>query len=147
MKELPPEIEPPRRSNFPSRSPQTAEAWQRLALQNNPLLRAAINRSRLAKKEIRVQFAGHLPQIDLVGQSTFSTSERSTGIEREQHSIRFQLKVPIFAGGGVASRVREARKNYTATLAEEDRIRRQILRETATALNDLLAAREQVKGP
>ena len=87
--------------------------WIKLAKEHNPSILAARYSLDAAKEEVKKQYAGHEPTLDIVasygkssqgagltgGQSGFSTKTNSVGL---------QLNVPLFAGGGQVAKVREA---------------------------------------
>ena len=66
----------------------------------------------IAREEIGRQRGGHYPTLDLVashGRSgTGFSSTTASGSDSKATTIGLQLSVPIFAGGGVSSREREA---------------------------------------
>ncbi|CAI8922415.1 TolC family outer membrane protein [Methylocaldum szegediense] len=125
--------------------PENIESWAELAQQTNPSIIAAENRSLVAKKGIDLQFAGHLPSMDLVGSAGFTDTNRPQGIPTEYQIIGMQVNVPMFAGGGVNSRVRQARHEYEAAQENLDGVRRSIQRQVKDAYRGILSTISQVK--
>jgi len=70
----------------------------------------------VAQREMRRTADGHWPTLDLVGrhgQNRDSGSVTSpVGRDSNTASISLELKLPLFAGGSVSSREREAAANY-----------------------------------
>jgi outer membrane protein len=66
----------------------------------------------IAVREIEKQRAGHYPTLDLVATRGRSSATNSTtlgvGSDSNASTIGLQLSIPIFAGGGVVSKDREA---------------------------------------
>jgi len=69
----------------------------------------------IAGREVEKQRAGHYPTLDLVANRSRSSNTGSyalglvrPGSDTDTHSIGLQLAIPIFSGGGVASKDREA---------------------------------------
>jgi outer membrane protein len=66
----------------------------------------------IAVREIEKQRAGHYPTLDLVATRGRSSATNSTtlgvGFDSNASTIGLQLSIPIFAGGGVVSKDREA---------------------------------------
>ncbi len=66
----------------------------------------------IATREIEKQRAGHYPTLDLVATRGRSSATNSTtlgvGFDSNASTIGLQLSIPIFAGGGVVSKDREA---------------------------------------
>jgi len=102
--------------DIPLKSPEPAdmEEWNQRAQENNLTIIAAQNQADLAKKSIELQFAGHLPTLNLVGTAGFTDNNRPNGVRTESEAISMQLSLPLFQGGMVNSRVRQAREQFYA---------------------------------
>jgi outer membrane protein len=125
--------------------PENIDNWSDLAQRSNLNIVAAENRSLVAKKDIDLQFAGHLPTLDLVGSAGFTDTNRPRGIPTEYQIIGMQVNVPMFAGGGVNSRVRQARYQYEAAQENLDGVRRSVKRQVKDAYRGILSAISQVQ--
>lgn len=82
----------------------------------------------IADQEVARQRAGHLPTLDAVatyGRSAAGYSSTGSGFDNKAKTIGLQLTVPIFAGGAVASRDREAVALREKAIADLDNARRQ----------------------
>lgn len=132
---------------IPLQAPEPAkmEEWDSRAQENNLSLIAAQNKAELAKKSIDLQFAGHLPTLDLVGSAGFTDNNRPRGIPTESQVIGMQFNMPLFQGGGVDSRVRQARYEYTSAQEGLDRQRRAVTRQVKDAYRSILSSINQVK--
>ncbi len=104
--------------------PNNLQNWLSLAQQNNLTLIAANNRAELARKNIEIQFAGHLPTLDLVGNFGMADTDRPAGLVANSQTVGVQLNVPVFQGGGTDSRVRQARHQFQAAQQNVDKQRR-----------------------
>ena len=113
--------------------PNNLQSWLSLALQNNLMLIAANNRAEVARKNIEIQFAGHLPTLDLVGNFGMADTDRPQGLVANSQTIGVQLNVPIFQGGGTDSRVRQARHQFEAAQQNIDKQRRAVERQIQDA--------------
>jgi outer membrane protein len=95
--------------------PNNMEAWVKDALESNPQI--AVSRAALdfATQEVERNRAGHLPTLDAF--ATYSDNgsgvgaTTATGIDSTTRVIGLQLAVPLYQGGFVNSRVREALAN------------------------------------
>ena len=102
-------------ANYVAADPRsgTFEQWLKHAQENSPVVLAALRGFDAANEEIRKQFAGHEPTLDLVanygrnGQQT-GTFPGQSGFNIMQSSIALQLNVPIYSGGGQNAKVAEA---------------------------------------
>ena len=137
---------------LPLRSPDPAseQAWLDLAMTQNLALVSARIDERLARDEISFRRNGHYPSIDLVAstgntdtdsdQDTFNgfgALPNDTNFDRDTIGIQFNL--PIFAGGGVSSRVQEAVYLHRATREVLQRVTRETDRQTRDSYLGVLA--------
>jgi outer membrane protein len=82
----------------------------------------------IANLEAKRSWAAHLPTLDLVathannGQSASTTT--AAGTDQKTSTIGLQLAVPIFAGGGISSRAREAAALYERSKQDLENARR-----------------------
>jgi len=114
---LPNELKPFSRKYEPQApEPSVLDAWVQRALQDNPQVRIAQANYDIATLEVARQQAGHYPTLDLVASfnqqyagGAASTSLTSTvASDSRLAQIGVQLNVPIYQGGAVDSRVRQA---------------------------------------
>jgi len=126
-------------------NPEDIDAWVKKATAQNLTLQSAIYSSDIAHEEINRQRAGHLPTVDLVASRTQSVTGGLTGRDNDVDKISLQLNVPIFSGGSVNSRTREAA--YRAEAAKQGLIqaRRSITRQTRDAYLGVIAEVSRVK--
>jgi outer membrane protein len=93
--------------------PNDIEAWVTAAQESSPSIASARANYEFFKEEVARQRAGHLPTLDLSG-SWARADNPQTGVPgilgpvTNQSSIGLTLSVPIYSGGLVQSRVREA---------------------------------------
>lgn len=137
-------------------SPQDPEAWVRLALDGNPLLRSRDLDLQASEHDIGTARSGHLPSVSLTagwndqagwGSSRDLNVGASTGFNNisDGHSIGLQLNVPIFAGFATQSRVRQAIYSRDATADQLEQERRAITRQTRNAYRALLAGISEIE--
>ena len=93
--------------------PESSDTWVEKAKQQNLSILTAEAAAELARQEISRQRAGHYPTLDLNAGSNY----RDTGIgvipvERYDNEIGVQLNIPVYQGGAVSSRTREARSRF-----------------------------------
>ncbi|WP_263768466.1 TolC family outer membrane protein [Propionivibrio soli] len=112
------------------RPPQPArmEQWVESAERDSFTVQAQQAASEVAAKEVERMRAGHYPTLDAVanyGKSNSQTSYSSQdNLETRTANIGLQLNIPIYQGGYVNSRVREAAANRNAALASLENARR-----------------------
>ena len=93
-----------------------------LGLKNNYQLKAAKLQRDAAQASARSTASNHLPQIDLVGRVSKSTSKQGKfggfiqnplfGVEQDTRQYSIQFNLPLYAGGAISSARRQAYANY-----------------------------------
>ena len=112
------------------RPPQPAgmERWVDAAERDSFTVQAQQAATEFAIKEVERQRAGHYPTLDAVanyGKTNGPVSQLSNdGLETTARNIGVQLNIPIFQGGLVSSRVREAVANRVAAEATLENTKR-----------------------
>ncbi|MFO1362212.1 MAG: TolC family outer membrane protein [Burkholderiales bacterium] len=111
----PPDALTPLRTELSMQPPQPAsqDEWAKGARANNFTVRANEAVLEIADREVGRQRAGHYPTLDVVASTQENTNASlatgfNTRSEVQQSAIGLQLNVPIYAGGSVMSRTREA---------------------------------------
>ncbi len=113
-------------SEFPVKppDPMDEDAWVQTALQQNYSLVAAREAVKAAERQIKISKSGHLPTIDAQVSYTHFISGGGGffGSEVDTRSLALQMNIPVYAGGGTISAVRqsgyqleEAQKNFDLT--------------------------------
>jgi len=128
--------------------PEESEDWIAVALVQNPNLRVIQKSKEDAQQVIALEKSGHYPSLDIVGEKNYtSQSDSSFGgsskVHQESVSIRFNL--PIFEGGGVSSRVRQASHRLDEAMQNEEAQRRAVVRQGREAYNGVMSGISRVK--
>ncbi len=136
-------------------SPSDEQSWIDLSMSQNLALVASRLDERLARDEISFRRNGHYPSIDLVASSGESDSDIDsldrTGVPRafesdgRSDSIGIEFNVPLFAGGGTSSRVREAVYLHRAAREQLHRVTRETERQARDAYLGVLSEMSRVK--
>jgi len=100
--------------------PQRLEDWQTAAIAASSQIRALEYSLQAAREEARKVRADHYPTVDLFATRTRSQSDTDVTINQRFDTTRFgiQMSVPIYAGGGVDSSVRQALANVRRAESE-----------------------------
>ena len=110
--------------------PENAEQWVDSAQKNNLNVQLARSKYEIATREMEKNRAGHYPTLDLIAthgrQSTGSITFANNlgGTESDATIIGLQMTIPIYAGGLVASKTREALALRAKAQADLDNVRR-----------------------
>jgi outer membrane protein len=140
---------------FPLILPEKSERdWVDMSLNQNLNLVASRLDEKLARDEISFRKNGHYPTLDLVartdgqlrdGTGTNNNAPSTIDDEFNRDSISVQFNIPIFAGGGVSSRVREAVYLHRASREQLQRVTRETERQSRDAYLGVLAEQSRVK--
>ena len=139
--------------------PGNAEEWIAIALANNPSVEQAMYGVEIAEANAALQRAGHYPTLSLsaskgeftnneyIGRNpiTQEPSEFAQKLVNDDTRITLQLNVPIYQGGVVSSRTRQARFSLNAAQQDLDAQRRATIRQTQNAFQAVVAGVQQVE--
>lgn len=120
--------------------PQNPERWAETAQTQNLSLQAALFGVDIARMNIDLQDAGDSPTVDLVGSHALNLSSSRNGTDAQTTTIGVQLNVPLYTGGAVNSRTRQARFDYQAAQENLDRQRRSVNRTVRDAYRGVLTS-------
>lgn len=136
--------------------PESASEWVDIAMQYNPRVVSAHMGVDIADATMRLQRSGHYPTLDLVGsisqfsnnKSAFRSDEgkilATSDVVSDDKRIGLQLSVPIYQGGLISSRTRQARYLLNAVNEDLDQQQRAVVRATNNAYRAVIAGIEQV---
>ncbi|RKZ39663.1 MAG: type I secretion protein TolC [Gammaproteobacteria bacterium] len=127
--------------------PSDLDAWTELALEQNPQLLAARYAVEIARQEIEKQRAANSPTLDLVGRHSYSDIIRGENNTFNSHtnSLSIQLNYPLYEGGAIRSRIKEAKIRSIQTLDKLEKQRRTVQSQTRQAFLSLLSNISRVK--
>lgn len=107
--------------------PNDMNTWVGAAEKDSINVQVAQANADLAAREVDRQRAGHYPTLDLVANYGESKTFASTALgllDTQYQNIGLQINVPLFQGGSVASRQREASANRAAAASTLENVRR-----------------------
>lgn len=126
--------------------PADIDAWTESALSGNLQLAASRIAADVARREIRRQYAQHLPTLDLVGGHGFNKQGGRFGAtEVTQSDIGVELNVPVFEGGRTVSLTRQAGHEHTVALEQLEQTRRTVQRQAREAYLGVISQIGSVK--
>jgi len=138
------------REHMPLVAPEPAAVapWVEKALSRNPEIQAKRQALEVAVKEVLRQKAGHYPTVDVVGEYSYEDTDGSVfggGYRLENSALLLRFNLPLYQGGRVASKVREAIE--LKKKAEEDvtEIQRSIERRIRSAHSGVSSAIKKVE--
>ncbi|HEX7752629.1 MAG TPA: TolC family outer membrane protein [Novosphingobium sp.] len=132
--------------------PASPDDATRIALENNPDLIAARERSKAAEYDIEVAGAGRLPKLEVFTGGTYTDYygtapfSQIPGLPATQSSrgatAGVRASIPIFQGGRPAAQERQAQARAGATLEQEIEAERGVIAQVRSAYSSWRAANE-----
>ncbi len=122
--------------------------WQQIAVQNNLNIQIQQDTLKYNEQEVDRANAGHLPTLDAVASYNKNYSNGGTsgiGNDLDNATIGLQLQIPLYQGGAISSRARQAVMNKQKAQDDVDVARRQTDLETQRAYLNLSTSIAQVK--
>jgi len=111
--------------------PGSADAWVKIGLEKNPLMVVYDKALKVAEEETAKNRGAHYPTLDLVASHSYNKNGSvfsASTYEYTTNAIGAQLTVPIYNGGIVQAKVREAEAKREQAQASLDSARRTITR-------------------
>lgn len=145
---IPESLAPVRANIAPNQLSQNMTAWLDVAKQNNLNIQISQDNLTIAEQNIARARSGHLPTLDAVATYTDSYTNGSAngfGSELKNGVIGLQLQIPLYAGGAVNSRTRQAAFNKDKALSDVEIARRQAALDTQSAYLNLSTSIAQIK--
>ncbi len=121
---------------FTPPTPKNIEAWVEQSYATNLEVLRAQQSLEIARTEVRRQRAGHQPTLDLVGSVTEShqgSSAFGVGSDTTAGVIGVELNLPLYQGGAIRSRTREAIGQQDRAAQELENTRREVAQATRAA--------------
>lgn len=122
--------------SLPLKAPEPADEakWVETSMNQNLALTSSRLAADIARDNVRASFGSHLPNLDVVAQRGKFNSSGTPNVNTDSTTTQYQLQlnVPILAGGGTQSRVRQSEYQWQA--AKERLIR--VSRQTERAARD-----------
>jgi len=127
--------------------PADINEWSNTALIQNPSLQLAKINVEQAKQTIELQKSGHYPSLGIVAQKSYSSGGVSVNgrTQSDNESIGLEFNLPIYSGGAVSSRTREAEYRLDQTMQTEEQQRRSVTRQTRVSYNGVMSGISRVK--
>jgi outer membrane protein len=128
--------------------PADMAAWVDQAYQSSLQVAFAQQSVEIAAQEIKKADAGHYPTLDAVGSLTDNygnSSAQGIGSDIKALVVGLQLNVPLYQGGGISSRVREAVAGQERARQDLESARRTVALQTREAFLGVTSGLGQIK--
>jgi outer membrane protein len=130
--------------------PQPADinAWVEQARETSLTVEVQKTAVEIARREVEKQKYGHLPTVDLTASYAdvkANSSVQGFGSEIRQGVAGVQVQLPLYAGGAIGSRIREASANRVKAEQDLENARRQVTLSTQSAFLGVTSGLAQVR--
>jgi len=123
--------------NLTPPSPNKISEWTKIAETNNLAIISALNQAEIARKDISLQQSGHLPTLDIIANYGVQNVNSSFGSRGDTQSVGLQLNIPLFQGGLISSRAKQAHYDYKIAKQNLLATKRKVKREIRNAFRDI----------
>jgi outer membrane protein len=128
--------------------PNDMNAWSQQAQADGLAVALGRTAQEAARREVDRQKGGHYPTLDLTASYTDNHGQATgvvTGLNTTAGVIGLQFALPIYQGGAIDSKVREASANLEKSRFDLDNARRQATLDARSAYLGVLSGNAQVK--
>ncbi len=125
--------------------PANPNAWEQQALKNSKEIKALEYAVASAQAEVDKQRAAKSPKLDLFAQHSGSLNRIDIDNEKADAAIGIQLNVPLYTGGGISSRIRQARHNLHQAQHQLEARKREVVQRARSAYLSVISGIAQTK--
>jgi outer membrane protein len=132
--------------------PDSIEEWSKASEVSNFKIISAFNQVEVARKTVDLQRNGHLPKLDVVASYGEFDTTSSFGLRGNTQNIGLKLSIPMYEGGAVNAKIRQANHRLVETqeilVAVKRAVNRQVkeaYRGMTTSISQVLALTTAVK--
>ena len=125
--------------------PNDINQWVDAALQGNYAIIAAAQAAEAAKKGIEIQKSGHYPTVAASAGYNWTRSGAEFNTDLDGAYVGLQVVVPIYEGGAVVSRTRQAGYQLRAAQDQLDQQRRTVTQSVKDAFRGIISSISDVQ--
>ncbi len=135
-------IEPPLTSKL---LPQSLDMAIEIASRESPVIVAALYREEAARYNVDKTWGELLPEVRL--EASYSKTGDSSNVidSQEDASVTGRVSVPLYEGGEVQARVRQAKHTHVSRIQDIEDARTQAIDEVTAAFARMISSRAQMK--
>jgi outer membrane protein len=128
-----------------SRLPRSQDAAVAVAIRESPIVVAALYREQAARFTVDRIWGELLPEVRLEASYSQRFTPTQTIDEREGTTVTGRVNIPIYSGGEVHARVRQAKHTHLSRIQEIEQFRTEAREGVYSAWAQLTAARAQLE--
>ena len=120
------------------------QAWE-MAERQNPNVNSAMFREEAARHAVEKVRGELMPEVNVEASYAYRGNPSSAFDEQEAASISGRVSVPLYDGGEIRARVRQAKHTQVSRIQEIEQARTEVRASVTAAWSRLMAARAQLK--
>lgn len=128
--------------------PNKKSDWTKIALKQNLALKAAQYATFAAKQNISINNASHLPSVILSAAHNHSENDSSVSFlhsDNNTNQAKLTLSFPVYSGGLVVSKTRQATYDYQTAHATLEQVHRATIVNTRISYNNIIDGISTIK--
>jgi outer membrane protein len=124
--------------------PESIEEWSKTSEVSNFKIISAFNQVEVARKTVDLQRNGHLPKLDVVASYGEFDTTSSFGLRGNTQNIGLKLSIPVYEGGAVNAKIRQANHKLVETQEVLVAVKRAVNRQVKEAYRGMTTSISQV---
>jgi len=127
--------------------PNNIKQWEKSAVENSKQVIAAKHAVSVAQKTIDIERAARRPTLDLFAKHTGNSTHGESQFDRDKFdaSVGVQFKIPLYRGGNISSKVREARHKLHQAQQQLEAQKRAAIQQSRAAYTTIISGLAQIK--
>jgi len=127
--------------------PNSIDAWEKTAIANSPQVIVAQHAINVSQKTIDIERAAKSPTLSLFAKHTGGSTFGEDAFDQDKldASVGVKFSMPLYEGGNIASKVREARIKLKVSRQQLELQKRLTAQQTRAAYLTILSGLSQVK--
>lgn len=127
--------------------PSNIEQWVQSAMKNSLQVAAATHAVVAAQKSVEVERAAKSPTLDLFAKHSGNTTQGESAFDQDKFdaSVGIQFNLPLYRGGNISSRIREARHRLHQAQHQLESQKRIVSQQARAAYTTIISGLSQIK--
>lgn len=127
--------------------PNNIGQWTQSAVKNSLKVIAASHAVTAAQKAVEIERAAKSPTVDLFAKHSGNTTQGESAFDQDKFDavVGIQFNLPLYRGGNISSRIREARHKLHQTQQQLEVQKRIVAQQTRAAYSTIISGLSQVK--
>ena len=131
---------------LPTPSPNNIDYWTKTAIKNSPSIKAAQYAITAAQKKVDLERAAKSSTLDLFAKHSGSSTHGEAAFDQDKFdaSVGIQFNMPLYRGGNISSKIREARQKLHQAQLKVELQKRLVTQQVRAAFTTITSGRAQI---